>query len=71
MNERQGKYRRNRVDTSTIGVGCLGGHLIPIPQMCSTNSLDASMLSKYTTFTNDNNDIDNDYHYSFLTTTHI
>ena len=42
-----------------LRVGCLGRHLILIPQMCNTDSLDASVLSKYATFTNDNNNINN------------
>ena len=36
-------------NATLLRVGHLGGHLILIPQMCSTNSLDTSVLS--TTFT--------------------
>ena len=45
MDERQGKYKETGLIPVILRVGHLGGHLILIPQMCSTDSLDASVLS--------------------------
>ena len=64
----KGNIEETELIAVLLRVGCLGGWLILIPQMCSTNSLDASVLS--TTFTIPSNFICNMSHLQASPGTH-